>query len=689
MYKTILPALISTTLLGCAMTTDNVAQVTHSAGALGVYSEPLRPQVHFTPPAHWMNDPNGMFYHDGEYHLFYQHNPGASVWGPMHWGHAVSSDLMHWQNKPIALYPDELGTIFSGSAVVDWQNSSGLGSNDNPPIVAMYTYHDANGEKQGRIDFQTQAIAYSLDKGQTWTKYAHNPVIKNPGIRDFRDPKVMWDENRNQWVMVLAQKNHVGFYRSDNLLDWKLTSTFGKNIGSHGGVWECPELLRLKVPGSEEYRYVLMVSISPGGPNGGSATQYFVGDFDGAEFTLDEQWQTMLKPTDANFPEGEIIDNFESGAQGWTIDGNAFGNGATQGGHPEQPSPQGFEGEYLLNSFAKGDAGTGSMASPVFTLNKNFINFAIGGGHHPGKVGVQLLVNGKVVREATGHNSENLRYASWDVSQWKGQSATIRAFDEEKGGWGHIYIDDIVQADSPATNRVEPAVWLDYGTDNYAGVTFFTAPQADEQRALFIGWMSNWLYANDVPTEKWRSAMTIPRELQLFKYKSQWRVKSVPVPELATLGKPALKLDRVPAHQTVSLPDQDPQQAVRFQFSVDMTGNNNALLTLSNAKGEHVGIALNKTLQQLVLDRRLSGQVDFSQAFVNPQIAPLSVDWHNIDFDIVVDRSSIEVFVNNGETVLTSLVFPASVLSSITLEGQNTYMNNLTITPLSSVWTDK
>lgn len=174
-------------------------------------TEAFRSQYHFTPLAGWMNDPNGMVYYEGEYHLFYQHYPDSTVWGPMHWGHAVSKDLLHWKHLPIALYPDKFGFIFSGSAVVDWGNTSGLGTTETPPMVAIYTYHDTEGERAGRIDFQTQGIAYSLDKGRSWKKYEQNPVLANPGIRDFRDPKVSWNEVSKQWVMTLAVKDHIEF----------------------------------------------------------------------------------------------------------------------------------------------------------------------------------------------------------------------------------------------------------------------------------------------------------------------------------------------------------------------------------------------------------------------------------------------------------------------------------------------
>jgi sucrose-6-phosphate hydrolase SacC (GH32 family) len=241
-----------------------------------------------------MNDPNGMVFHNGEYHLFYQHNPDSTVWGPMHWGHAVSKDMIYWEHLPIALYPDSLGTIFSGSAVVDNNNTSGFGTAVNPALVAIYTYHDAEGEKAGRKDYQNQGIAYSLDNGREWITYDQNPVLRSPGIPDFRDPKVMWHEKSQQWIMALAVVDRISFYSSPNLKDWTKESEFGANIGAHGGVWECPDLFELQVEGTQDKKWVLLVSINPGAPNGGSGTQYFIGDFDGKNFTLDEQFSALV-----------------------------------------------------------------------------------------------------------------------------------------------------------------------------------------------------------------------------------------------------------------------------------------------------------------------------------------------------------------------------------------------------------
>ena len=290
------------------------------------YQEQHRPQFHFSPESKWMNDPNGMVYYDGEYHLFYQYYPDSTVWGPMHWGHAVSRDLVHWEHLPTALYPDSLGYIFSGSALVDWNNTSGFGKDGQPPLIAIFTHHDPVGEKAGRNDFQYQSIAYSNDKGRTWTKYEGNPVVPNPGIRDFRDPKVIWDKDSEQWIMVFAAWDHVKFYASPNLKDWTHLSDFGKAWGSHAGVWECPDLFPMQVEGSATQKWVLLLSINPGSVNGGSGTQYFVGDFDGKDFVLDPEFAKAFGKEKAFVPQGTVFMDFESGSyEDWKSEGEAFG----------------------------------------------------------------------------------------------------------------------------------------------------------------------------------------------------------------------------------------------------------------------------------------------------------------------------------------------------------------------------
>lgn len=310
-----------------------------------------RPAFHWTPPSAWINDPNGLVYADGVYHLYAQHHPDSLVWGPMHWAHASSRDLLHWHAEPIALEPDSLGMIFSGSVVIDRHNSSGLGRDGVPPWVALFTHHDALAKQAGQLGFERQSVAYSLDQGQTWAKYAGNPVLPNPGLVDFRDPKVFWHAPTQRWVMVLAARDRVLFYTSPTLLHWTLQSALvgsagGLNgsvgmqvvgadqalqpdlmpedsVGSQSGksgsavvrslrwrdgdpVWECPDLIELRCePGSDgspgdtpinpqpeaaaRTRWVLILSHVPGGPNGGSGTRYLVGQFDGTRFVPEHQ----------------------------------------------------------------------------------------------------------------------------------------------------------------------------------------------------------------------------------------------------------------------------------------------------------------------------------------------------------------------------------------------------------------
>ena len=252
-------------------------------------TDPYRPLFHFTPPANWMNDPNGLVYFEGEYHLFYQYHPESNLWGPMHWGHAVSADLVNWQHLPIALYPDERGMIFSGSAVVDWEDTAGFGKK---AMIAVFTYNNHTYNDEHRVEDQN--IAYSKDRGRTWTKYNGNPVVPHPGdLKDFRDPKVFWYQDH--WVMLLAAGDKVLFYTSSNLKEWDQSGSFGGGgYGSTDGVWETPDLFQLPVTNASDSRWVLTVGLGNGGPAGGSATQYFIGDFDGKNFTSENPKDTVL-----------------------------------------------------------------------------------------------------------------------------------------------------------------------------------------------------------------------------------------------------------------------------------------------------------------------------------------------------------------------------------------------------------
>lgn len=274
--------------------------------------EKFRPVYHHTPTYGWMNDPNGMFYKDGVYHLYFQHNPYGSTWGNMTWGHSTTTDLVNWKFEGDAILPDAWGSIFSGSSVVDHDNTAGFGEG---AVVAFYT--SAKPSPWG--DVQMQNMAYSLDNGMTFTKYEHNPVITSTK-RDFRDPKVFWYAPDKHWVMILAGGQEMDIYTSPDLKDWKYESSFGAKQGAHGGVWECPDLVELPVEGTKEKKWVLICNINPGGPFGGNAAQYFVGTFNGKKFVNESPTQTKWMDwgkdhyatvTFNNAPDGRCI------ALGW------------------------------------------------------------------------------------------------------------------------------------------------------------------------------------------------------------------------------------------------------------------------------------------------------------------------------------------------------------------------------------
>ncbi len=520
-YTYTLLILIAFVLNSCKEDTDKPVDVN---AVLGInkdiqYHEPYRPQFHFSPPEKWMNDPNGLVFNKGIYHLFYQFHPEDIVWGPMHWGHATSKDLITWKNKPIALYPDKNGYIFSGSAVVDVENTSGFSTTENPPLVAIFTYHDIEGERAGKLNFQTQGIAYSLDNGDTWTVYDRNPVIKNFGIKDFRDPKVMWHEDSKRWVMSLVAGDHVKFYQSRNLKNWVLVGEFGKDKGAHGGVWECPDLFRLKVEGTEEEKWVLLVSINPGAPNGGSGTQYFVGDFDGKTF-------------------------------------------------------------------------------------------------------------------------------------------------------------------SPMHDDVK---WLDYGTDNYAGVTYNNLP-TDER--VFIGWMSNWNYARDTPTERWRSAMTLPRTLSLHKSSdSSFVIKNYPIKQFneqlidhKRYHKITYKEPFILEHYSLGTSEI----SLKANLNQDLTIN----LKSGNEKTDLFSFRIDPAENELTVDRRKSGIVDFEESFgklIHKQAYKPSDTL--VEVRMIVDRSSIEIFVDEGRYVFTEQVFPKEPFTKLEIISKTaSFLKGVEIFLVKPIW---
>ena len=451
-------------------------------------TEKYRPVFHHTPQYGWMNDPNGMFYHDGVYHLYYQYNPYGSMWGNMHWGHSSSRDLVNWEHHPVAIAPDQWGTIFSGSAVVDENNTAGFGEG---AVVAMYTSCSLT---------QKQSIAYSLDGGLTFTKYDGNPVVQAP--QECRDPKVFWNEETGCWncVLVSPLEYEAWIYSSQDLKNWKKESEFGGH-GNVSAIWECPDLFKLTDPSTGESKWVLLININPGGPAGGSATQYFVGDFDGKTFVCDT--------------EPEVVN------------------------------------------------------------------------------------------------------------------------------------------------------WLDYGKDHYATVSWSHAP---EGRTMVIAWMSNWQYANQLPTRQFRSANSLARDLTLAKNSDgTYRVCVLPSKEMETLrsAKPATYSFSVGSKgRSVVLPSS--------LCEIDMTftarQGSRVTLRLSNDLGEHADLVYDG--KTYTFDRAESGLTDFSNDFAVPTVAPAS-DLKEQRVRLIMDVSSIEMFDGNGWWAMTNLVYPETPYNKIEVISEN------------------
>jgi sucrose-6-phosphate hydrolase SacC (GH32 family) len=454
-----------------------------------------------------MNDPNGLVYYNGKYHLFYQYNPYGLQPGNNSWGHAVSSDLVNWKEEPVAI-PAQNGVLaYSGSVVVDWNNTSGFGINGQPPLVAIYT---------GKTNVEDQRIAYSNDEGLTWTNYDQNPVLEMNN-NQFRDPKVVWHQDSQKWIMVVAVPAYQGirFYSSPNLKDWTLLTGFG-SAGNISAFWECPDFFKLPVDDiSNKMKWVLVHSVG--------TAQYFIGDFDGQHFS----WENIS-------PSGILIDDFESTSYPkWRTSGTSFGAGPATG----NGTFSGYLGSRLIVS---GNESEGKIISQDFTIQKNNISFLIGGGYNPGKAYIKLVVNGQTVKTSTGMNEDLLKWRNWDVSTLIGKVAHIEIVDSVitvSWGSGHINIDHIIQTDVPFESPNYGQV--DRGKDFYALQSFSDIPAPDGRR-IWLAWLNNWSYASQLPTNPWKGMMSIPREVKLETHNGQIKLVQKPVRELDILRKDTL-----------------------------------------------------------------------------------------------------------------------------------------------------
>lgn len=595
--------------------------------------EPYRPQYHLSPPTGWMGDPSGLVYHDGLYHFYY-------------WRHAVSPDLVHWEHYPEAFSRiDSIGQM-SGSVVVDRENTSGFGTAENPSFVAIYSMLRFS---DGR---QMQGIAYSTDGGRSYTHYEHNPVL-DIGSTEFRDPQVFWYAPSERWVMTiaLADERKVQFYSSPNLKDWTFLSDFGP-AGAEGGVWECPDIFPLPVDGdTTNIKWLLQVDVQPVGG------QYFIGSFDGERFVMDQSFENRL-PTVAYMPSGQLLFDFEQGLTGWEMEGEAFAESPAKGALAMQSVIIGYKGEYLVNSFHQGDQTTGRLLSPEFRLEKDYINFLIGGGNHPGETAVNLVVDDKVVRTKTGMNTETMRWTNWEVKDLKGKNARIEIVDQHTGGFGHINVDHIMASDEPASYEQEKAFWIDYGPDFYAVRSWQDAPQNDTSR-VWIAWMSNWLYAGDVPSEGFQGMQSLPRALALKTFPDGIRLVQTPVEKLKELRKNHFQVNKL-AVEGINVLEGFMPSLNSYEIVVTFEAGASGHFGLHIAAGEEhkTVIGYQAEAQQVYVDRTRSGNTDFNAAFALRSEASLKPRDNTITLRIFVDQSSVEVFGNDGEVVISSLIFP-------------------------------
>ncbi|WP_340105298.1 glycoside hydrolase family 32 protein [Rhodohalobacter sp. 8-1] len=489
------------------------------------FDERYRPQFHYTPKINWMNDPNGLVYHDGTFHLFHQYNPFGKQWGYMSWNHATSPDLVHWQHQPVAIPygEEEEEAIYSGSAVVDHNNTSGFGDWTTAPIVAIYS--SAYG---GERPHQSQSLAYSTDGGETFQKYEGNPVLEFEDP-DFRDPNVKWHDDIQKWIMVVALplQYKVQFYSSDNLIDWEYLSDFGP-AGAVSGIWECPDLFPLAVNGDpDNMKWVLHVDMNPGAIAGGSGSQFFVGDWDGQTFTADD-----------SISEGEIL-------------------------------------------------------------------------------------------------------------------------------------------------------WADYGTDFYAAISWNNVPEEDGRR-LWLGWMNNWEYANEIPTDPWRSAMSIPRSVQLETIEDNIAVIQRPVEELQQLRGEAVQLNGRNLTEGNHLLTDDGISGKAYEVIVELEPvvSESVGLNVRESENQETVIGYDAVTGTVFVDRTQSGEDSFGEDFARRMDAPARLIDGKIKLHIFVDWSSVEVFINGGEQVITSRIFPDPGSTGVSLfaDGGDASLAGLTFWPLESIW---
>lgn len=619
------------------------------AHAFGQYRDQNPDFVKYNPTYHFYpsGDPTGLFCFGG---LYYNN-----------WGIASSSDFVHWQYVPNGLAKKMMANPSlpkavrdsirranrlggSGTIVIDKDNCSGLGKNGNPPLLSFW-HNDS--DPWGN---QVVGLAYSNDTAKSWIRYKKFPIV-DINSREFRDPKVFWYQPEKKWIMAIgwADVPKIKFFSSTNLIDWEFMSDFGP-FGAIKGVWECVDLFPLPVDGNpENVKWVLSVSVQP------LSGQYFIGKFDGKCFTLDTEFAMDIKKDDY-LPKGEVLFDFEKGINDWKMEGDAFIESPANQALLRQGAIMGKEGQFFINSHHDGAKSTGKITSPEFKITKGYINFLEGGGYMPGFESINLLVDGKIVCSQTGNNSGGLQWAAWDVSGFKGKKGNIEIVDNATDGAGYIYADHFMQCDEPAKiAEREKAFWIDYGPDFFAVRSWNNYP-ANEKRIIWSGWMGSWRYGG---TEPVRGMQSVPREVKLRTFPEGVRLLQSPVKELESLRKTHLKAD-VAGFEGIWIPAKFKPTKNNYELVVEFenVSAEDFGLKLCVGGSQKTVVGYNAATEELYVDRRHSGYDKTISLFSQMYKGPLKNMTNTVKLHIFVDNCSVEVFANDGETVISSKIYP-------------------------------
>lgn len=608
----------------------------------------FNPSYHFYPSG----DPTGLFYYGGKYYNA--------------WGRYQSDDFVHWTQTETAKAAAELNAKLadpnlsdeekavlrqassrsrlggSGSIVVDEKNVAGFGKN------AWIAYY--HNEQQ---PFRTQVIglSYSTDEGATWTRYEEKYPVLNIDSREFRDPKIFWHEKTQKWIMAIgwAEAPKVKFFSSTNLIDWTFMSDFGP-WGATNGVWECVDFFPLPVDGDKNnVKWVIAHSVQP------YTGQYFIGDFDGNRFVLEKEFAQQLTYDDV--PKGDVLFDFETGIDEWEMVGDAFIESPTDVSLYRQGAVMGRIGRYYADNYHNEGKSSGSITSPEFIINRNYINFKVGGIYNPGHSCINLIVDGKVVRTETGRNASSMQWAGWDVSEFRGKTGRIQLMVDNPDGSQYFYADHIMLCDELRQMEPMKAFWFDYGQDFFA-VRSWNNYAPGEDRRIWTAWMGSWRYNGVEPV---RGIQSVPREVSLKTFPEGIRLVQTPIEELKNLrGKGTIyegnTFEGVWAPKKLKPVNNVYEMVVEFEnINAEEFG-----VRLCVGENEKTTIGYKVAEEQLFFDRRFSGLNDFIDFHKAIFKGPMKNRYNTVKLHFFVDNCSVEVFGNNGETCISNKIYPSA-----------------------------